>query len=596
MSQQAFYRFETGMIKRSEGRRATRAVAYITGTLVRDEQLNQDWDFRRKRGILHSEIMAPDNTPEWMLDRVQLWNAVERVEKRRDAQLARTFLISLSDLLTDEQNLELLRTFITDEFVEHGMIADFSMHAAHRNGDDRNKHAHLALTTRHLTGEGFGLKNRAWNDKFDYENEYGHRFTLEGWRERWADAVNRAFAKNGIDAHVDHRSYADRGIDREPEPKLGPLATQMEREGRKSKAGDDVRAVQARNAEREALKQEILALKREEEEVRDRLQKEAAERAEQARKDEQRRQDETERERLRKEEDTRAEQVRKDEEKRQETVRAEQVRKDDERRRETLREQMERTRSFQAMVEEQVARQTAIWEEKRRAQEFEDVRKYLGEQERVAKEEEERRLRHAVHAREGDITNSHHRYAQAVRNYDIRDPYGSLARVAVAEGAMLAREQQDLARMIGSETDPSKKSELELRKQIEGYDYLAITSERLARMNRTITGRQDSELAKRDEDWAKDFRKKAQALREERVRLIEARELQQSQQEAPQRPGQSEDAPKQQENDLAAAKGEITDEKDARIAANEERARKFKERQEAKAHDRSRHRGGRSPR
>jgi hypothetical protein len=106
------------------------------------------------------------------------------------------------------------------------------------------------LTMRELTGEGFGPKVRAWNSTE----------RLEQWREDWGQAVNRDLERHGHEARVDHRSLADQGIDREPEPKQGPIATEMERAGRPSHAGDDRRAAQARNEERAAIEAELPAL------------------------------------------------------------------------------------------------------------------------------------------------------------------------------------------------------------------------------------------------------------------------------------------------------------------------------------------------
>lgn len=42
------------------------------------------------------------------------------------------------------------------------------------------------------------------------------------------------FRELGLPLHADHRSLDDRGIDREPEPKLGPDATAMDRKGKNS--------------------------------------------------------------------------------------------------------------------------------------------------------------------------------------------------------------------------------------------------------------------------------------------------------------------------------------------------------------------------
>ena len=102
------------------------------------------------------------------------------------------------------------------------------------------------LTMRELTGDGFGRKEREWNGKD----------VLEGWRERWADQANRALERFGHEARVDHRSYADQGIDREAQPKLGAAAA-MERRGEVTERGDELRQVEARNAERAGLARQL---------------------------------------------------------------------------------------------------------------------------------------------------------------------------------------------------------------------------------------------------------------------------------------------------------------------------------------------------
>lgn len=253
----AAYRFSAQIIGRSSGRSATAAAAYRASERIEDERTGQAHDYRAKGGIVHSEILLPEDAPAWMADRGRLWNAVEAAEKRKDAQLVREVLLNLPHELNAADRRELVRDFVREEFVPRGMVADLNIHAPDREGDQRNHHAHVMLTMRTLTGAGFGPKARAWN-------ETGQ---LEQWREAWARHQNRALERAGSRERVDHRSLEAQGIDREPEPKLGPVATQMERDGRRSHAGDDRRAVQDRNAERVDLKRQArvidLAIERE---------------------------------------------------------------------------------------------------------------------------------------------------------------------------------------------------------------------------------------------------------------------------------------------------------------------------------------------
>jgi ATP-dependent exoDNAse (exonuclease V) alpha subunit len=239
----SIYRFSASIVKRSDGRSATAAAAYRAGMELADERTGLRFDYTRKRGVVHAEILAPADAPDWMRDRARLWNAVELVEKRKDAQLAREILLALPYELTHEQRLDLVRSFAAREFVARGMIADITMHAPDSRGDDRNWHAHVMLTMRELAGQGFGKKARDWNDTEQ----------LEQWRAAWAAAVNHALEQHGAAGRVDHRSLAAQGINREPEPKQGPIATDIERQGMRSYAGDDRRATKERNARREQL-------------------------------------------------------------------------------------------------------------------------------------------------------------------------------------------------------------------------------------------------------------------------------------------------------------------------------------------------------
>ena len=54
---------------------------------------------------------------------------------------------------------------------------------------------------------------------------------LDAWRKAWADLINEEFRKRGIDAKVDHRSYADQGLDLIPQVHEGPHVRKMEAKG-----------------------------------------------------------------------------------------------------------------------------------------------------------------------------------------------------------------------------------------------------------------------------------------------------------------------------------------------------------------------------
>lgn len=236
----AQYRLSAQMIGRSSGRSATAAAAYRAGSRIVDHETGIIHDYTAKRGVMHTEIITPANTPEWMKDREQLWNAVHTVETRKNSQLARELQLSLPHELTAEQQANLVRRFVEEQCVERGMIADIAIHAPSPDpqADERNFHAHVLLTTREfIGGEWAKNKNRDW-----HKTEM-----IEEWREAWADHQNQELERLGFAARVDHRSLEDQGIMREPQKHLGPIATEIERDGRSSHRGNENRAINARN-------------------------------------------------------------------------------------------------------------------------------------------------------------------------------------------------------------------------------------------------------------------------------------------------------------------------------------------------------------
>ena len=192
----AIYHLRATMISRSAGRSATAAAAYRTAERIEDRRTGLVFDYRARGGVDHVETLAPADAPAWVQDRAALWNAVELAETRKNSQVAREIRVALPHELDHGQRLELVRDFCQREFVDRGMVADIALHAPGREGDERNHHAHILLTTREIGPEGFTTKNRDWNAKE----------LLEGWREAWAQDTNRALEHCGAHERVDHRT------------------------------------------------------------------------------------------------------------------------------------------------------------------------------------------------------------------------------------------------------------------------------------------------------------------------------------------------------------------------------------------------------
>mgnify|MGYP001283856525 FL=1 len=241
----AIYHFSVKVIGRGTGRSAVAAAAYRAGERLHDERLDRDHDFTNKPGVVHSEILLPENAPEEFADREKLWNAVEASEKRKDAQLSREVEFAIPREMNQAEGVELARDFVQSAFVETGMIADLNVHWDIGADGLAKPHAHVMLTMREITidndGEaGFGAKVRDWN----------RTELVEQWRERWADHVNERLAELDIDARIDHRSLDAQGIDLEPQDKIGPAASRMEGRGLEAERIEEHRDIARRNGER----------------------------------------------------------------------------------------------------------------------------------------------------------------------------------------------------------------------------------------------------------------------------------------------------------------------------------------------------------
>jgi MobA/MobL family len=236
----ASFLMQVQTIQRAAGRSAVAAAAYRSGQALTDERLAMEFDFAGKAGVEFSEILTPDSAPAAYRDRQTLWNAAEKSEGRKDAVPARELLLALPHELDFEQRRALVRAFVAQQITARGMIADVAMHQPGKEGDQRNFHAHILVTTRRVSPDGFGPKDSTWRLPQQ----------VRDWRATWADLQNEHLRRHlGPDApQVSHLSLAERGMDRVPTVHLGPSATAIERRNRRTDRGDRNREVGVRNA------------------------------------------------------------------------------------------------------------------------------------------------------------------------------------------------------------------------------------------------------------------------------------------------------------------------------------------------------------
>lgn len=270
------YRCEAKAISRGQGRSCVAAAAYRHATTLQDNRQQLTHSYDRKGGVVHSEIITPDNAPDWTKERGSLWNTIDAAEKRKDAMTAREVLVALPRELDHSQQIEAVRSFVQEEFTARGIIADVAIHEPDARDGETQPHAHIMVSDRPLdASQPSGLSTKKDRTLADSSG-------IDAMRERWANHCNAALERSGLGERVDHRSLADQRravlvvvadntrpeperqeaerqavlLDRQPEPKIGPVALAMEKQGRGGDAHalQDAMAVRAdRNQLREIL-------------------------------------------------------------------------------------------------------------------------------------------------------------------------------------------------------------------------------------------------------------------------------------------------------------------------------------------------------
>jgi ATP-dependent exoDNAse (exonuclease V) alpha subunit len=235
---------------RSAGSSAVSAAAYRAGERIRDDRTGRTYDHSDRRDVMHKEILVPSQfagaAMDWARDRANLWNGAERAESRKNARVAREYLVSLPFELTADQRLDLARGFSQELADRYRFAVDLAIHAPRNfpGSDPRNFHAHLLATTREVTAARLGAKTTfELNDSRRRELGLGPGITeLLFVRERWATVTNAALKDANLEARVDHRTLKAQGIDREPQLFIPRIPYELERRGYRSFVAEQIRA------------------------------------------------------------------------------------------------------------------------------------------------------------------------------------------------------------------------------------------------------------------------------------------------------------------------------------------------------------------
>ena len=254
----AIYHFTTKTIGAAKGKCAVASAAYQSAEKLHDDRLGRSFSYTHKEEVIYKEIMLPDNASEEYKDRQTLWNEVEKVQNRSNSRYARCFEMALPRELSTEQNIELARNYIQENFVDKGMAADWVFH-----NKEGNPHIHVMCTVRGFTRTGNWAQmekkvyardengdkipeidkktgeqkvrvrpgkgtEKIWKRVTVKANDWNKREQLLEWRKNWADECNKHLP---LDQHIDHRSFEERGIERLPSVHEGYAAREIEARG-----------------------------------------------------------------------------------------------------------------------------------------------------------------------------------------------------------------------------------------------------------------------------------------------------------------------------------------------------------------------------
>ena len=251
----AIYHCSIKIIGRSDGKSAVASSAYRSGEKLMDDRTGLIHDFTKKRGVVFTEVSLPAHAPPEYADRNVLWNAVEKAEKKSNAQLAREIEVALPKELSKKCQIEIVRRYVQDNFVSVGMCADWALH----DKTDGNPHAHIMLTMRGIKPDGswaakekkiyaldeegnriplidpatgeqkLGKRNeKLWKRITVEPNDWNGHSKAEIWRKSWADICNEYLS---LEQQIDHRSYKRQELDLEPTIHEGYRARKMEKAG-----------------------------------------------------------------------------------------------------------------------------------------------------------------------------------------------------------------------------------------------------------------------------------------------------------------------------------------------------------------------------
>lgn len=274
----------TTPISRKEGRSAVACAAYRAGVTLEDNRYEKIHDYSKKRGVMSADIILPSSlkAQDFTVSRSELWNKAESAENRKDARVAREWLINLPYELNEDDRKAVAHEFAQALADKYKIIADVCIHQPvlkepydpkkppsfnrlrenEQNPDPRNYHAHIMVTTREakIDDEGGLLFDPKLKIPLEWSNAkrkakklQPSRDEIKEIRQLWVDIANKKLSEHDLGL-MDARSFKEQGLDRLPTIKMGVDATNMERKGINTDKGNINRAISVINKRKEINK------------------------------------------------------------------------------------------------------------------------------------------------------------------------------------------------------------------------------------------------------------------------------------------------------------------------------------------------------
>lgn len=287
----AIFHLSIKIVSRSGGKSAVAASAYRAGEKLTETETGYVHDYTKKNGVIHTEVFLPANAPSEFSSREILWNEVQKIEKQADAQMAREIEVALPVELSREEQMELVRKYVKENFTDTGMCADVAIHEKEVDGKTvihQNPHAHILLTTRAFKEDGswapkekktyaldetgeriplidpatglqkLGKRNeKLWKRVTVLANDWNDQSNAEKWRQSWAEMCNLYLLP---EQRIDHRSFERQGLEQVPTIHEGYVARQMERRGEVSERMELNRVIRRLNQMLNKMKKAIAGI------------------------------------------------------------------------------------------------------------------------------------------------------------------------------------------------------------------------------------------------------------------------------------------------------------------------------------------------